>query len=255
MPDIRALTGLRFWAAFSIILHHLLLGIVPRGTPFETMLVACGSLGMTAFFVLSGFIIHYNYHGKVSTFSIRSFWEFFAARISRLYPLYFVLFMLDATTATRRLNWFGFSFIFVFFLTMTQSWFYFPGGLLPLGFNRFSVSWSVSTEMLIYSTYPALLFLLLKDRSNQATKIAWVVGMIVATSLMLARMNVMPGTIDDVALAVFGWWARKSGADYTFSLWFTFYSPYMRFFEFTIGTLACHLNLARAEVHLKQKEK
>lgn len=248
MPDIPALTGLRFWAAFSIILHHLLISIVPRDTPFETMLVACGSLGMTTFFVLSGFIIHNNYHYKVSDFSIRSYWEFFVARFSRLYPLYLALLLLDVTTAERRLNWFGFTFILTFFITMTQSWIYLPGGLLPLGFHRSSVSWSVSTEMLIYAAYPALLWVLLKDRSSHTARIVWVLASILGISLALACLNTIPDMIDSLALRTFGWWARQVGEQYTFSIWLMFYSPYMRFFEFSIGALACHLFLTRRDM-------
>jgi peptidoglycan/LPS O-acetylase OafA/YrhL len=64
--NLPALTGLRFFAALYVILFHFDLR-----TPFNFLpgflheLVAAGRLGVTLFFVLSGFILTFSYMNKV----------------------------------------------------------------------------------------------------------------------------------------------------------------------------------------------
>src|SRR5579863_9108994 len=62
--ELPALTGLRFVAAFSVLLAHSA-SILMRSyeTPGSAVfwLKQGSGLGMTLFFVLSGFVIHYNY--------------------------------------------------------------------------------------------------------------------------------------------------------------------------------------------------
>ena len=66
--DVPALTGLRFVAAFSVLIGHGFSWILhnhetPGGVVFWVSQIA--GLGMTLFFVLSGFVIHYNYGNLV----------------------------------------------------------------------------------------------------------------------------------------------------------------------------------------------
>ena len=44
---------------------------------------------MPLFFVLSGFVIHYNYAESIQTGGASALLNFFSARFARLYPLYF----------------------------------------------------------------------------------------------------------------------------------------------------------------------
>jgi hypothetical protein len=46
---------------------------------------------MTLFFVLSGFVIHYNYAASIERDGARGIANFFVARFARLYPLYIVV--------------------------------------------------------------------------------------------------------------------------------------------------------------------
>jgi peptidoglycan/LPS O-acetylase OafA/YrhL len=67
-PPIPSLTGLRFIAAFSVLFAHALPKIfpLPEGSVllnFYTLLESVSAEGMSLFFVLSGFVIHYNYSG------------------------------------------------------------------------------------------------------------------------------------------------------------------------------------------------
>ena len=72
--EVPALTGLRFVAVFSVLLAH---GVTILLANYETPLgviywLKQGSgFGMTLFFVLSGFVIHYNYSTLLKTKGLR----------------------------------------------------------------------------------------------------------------------------------------------------------------------------------------
>ena len=86
--SIDELTGLRGIAALLIILHHvLLLYPILRSYPIARSLGCFGYMGMDLFFVLSGFVICYNYAEKIKVNPKKGILEFFVARIARLYPL------------------------------------------------------------------------------------------------------------------------------------------------------------------------
>lgn len=85
-PHLRALTGLRFVAAFQVLAYH---GLAPNAaSPFwMRSLVGSGYVGVGLFFVLSGFVLTYTYHDSLrdGTATRR---EFLAARVARIYPVY-----------------------------------------------------------------------------------------------------------------------------------------------------------------------
>jgi peptidoglycan/LPS O-acetylase OafA/YrhL len=88
------LNGLRFWAAFFVILHHVEQFKLWQGLPnlFKTnFFESIGHQGVALFFVLSGFLITYlllaeyekTHHIAVKNFYIR--------RILRIWPLYYLI--------------------------------------------------------------------------------------------------------------------------------------------------------------------
>ena len=82
-----ALDGLRFMAAMLVAGGHYV-SIFSQGKA-SGMITTLTGLGMTLFFVLSGFVIHYNYCGTIpKAGGIRAF---AIARFARLYPLYVAL--------------------------------------------------------------------------------------------------------------------------------------------------------------------
>src|SRR5580704_2443077 len=93
-PDVPALTGLRFLAAFSVLLAHGLAATaanntLPQGVVY--WLMQASGFGMTLFFVLSGFVIHYNYARLVTDGGVRGIAAFLWARFARLYPLFLLM--------------------------------------------------------------------------------------------------------------------------------------------------------------------
>src|SRR6266446_4521409 len=72
------LTGLRFFAAMSVLIYH-----------FYGLEVLNGHYGVILFFVLSGFLITYlllEEHDMYGTISLR---QFYIRRILRIWPLYY----------------------------------------------------------------------------------------------------------------------------------------------------------------------
>jgi peptidoglycan/LPS O-acetylase OafA/YrhL len=89
-PEIPSLTGLRFYAAALVLWAHTVGAfLVPADVPVLRSSSSVGLLGTTLFFVLSGFVIHYNYSSSLSTLTPRALYSFVVARFARLYPLFF----------------------------------------------------------------------------------------------------------------------------------------------------------------------
>jgi hypothetical protein len=171
--ELRALHGLRFLAAFCILFSHAcgwLANFKDTRTVFnygEFFTV----YGMPLFFVLSGFVIHYNYSRLFSTMRLRwAILEFLGARFARLYPL-FICFFLVGLAVDGVLQWYydrelNLLLVMTHYLTLTQSWVYivlFGDRLLLDG--PFGLSWSLSTEFFFYVTYIVLVLLVARMRS------------------------------------------------------------------------------------------
>jgi len=144
-----ALTGLRFFAALLIVVHHL------QGQLWLPQLSAHFAFagGVSFFFVLSGFILHYNYRDKTSSIP----WpEFMGMRFFRLWPahvaaLCYVFFLAPAWWT----NWISanmspLQFGQVLFLMQSIT----PDAKTFYAIN--SVSWSISTELFFYMAFPLL---------------------------------------------------------------------------------------------------
>jgi peptidoglycan/LPS O-acetylase OafA/YrhL len=149
--QLNALTSLRFFAAAMIVLTHA----HPIFGSFGIAEAAPLGQGVSFFFVLSGFILAYNYRDFSRDGSIA---RFLVARFARVWPLHLVtcviwiglIFHFDRYTyfggevgATRLLA----------NLTLLQSWV--PLKLWALSFN--GVSWSISNEMFFYLLFPAFI--------------------------------------------------------------------------------------------------
>jgi peptidoglycan/LPS O-acetylase OafA/YrhL len=88
--DLPALTGVRFLAAWYVVMFHALPGLARRYPVPKWMATffSNGYLAVGLFFVLSGFILAYTYEGQIDAVgSRRRFWE---ARFARIYPVYFL---------------------------------------------------------------------------------------------------------------------------------------------------------------------
>ena len=137
-PDIPALTGLRFFAAFSVVVAHGTVQLLKFEEPPTLIdrLPQLSAFGMTLFFVLSGFVIHYNYRKKVTEQGLNGMAGFMWARFARLYPLYLFMLVLDVLLGRKLMvfvadNADGFQDVLgslPYYLLLVQSWFYVPFG-------------------------------------------------------------------------------------------------------------------------------
>jgi peptidoglycan/LPS O-acetylase OafA/YrhL len=260
ITEIPALTGLRFVAAFSILLGHT----VEWTSPFTTdtpifHITAISIYGMPLFFVLSGFVIHLNYarHFQQQSFPVATS-VFFVARFARLYPLY-LFFFVFGLISDFTFHWIGefpddFLKLLGYGLTMTQSWVY----ILVINKrllleNAFGLGWSVSTEWFFYIAYLGLVFLLLRLKTARASLIcagAFSFGCFVA----LIEANAHYHGILALATKYIPGATMQATATTSFYRWFFYYSPYIRVLEFVLGCLTAQLYVQLAARHASDGE-
>jgi len=247
LAGIPALTGLRFVAAATVLIAHALPNIIPlpqNQTPSltYTLLVALSGQGMTLFFVLSGFVIHYNYADQIQRQAASGLFNFFVARFARLYPLYIaclsfeILLKYSYATLPNSL-----AEMLPYYATLTFSWFYVPVGDNALIYQLgpiAAVAWSISTEWFFYLVYPLICYgLFLLPRSRDKFRAA--VGVCVVATCTIVSLGHFATPINNFAVERFGPVA-DIGTHWqdSFLRWLISFSPYSRIFEFTLGCLA-----------------
>ena len=164
--EVRALTGLRGVAAVLIAAYHFIGSGVLGVSSFY--------LGVDLFFILSGYVLAYNYPNVFSfLISARSFGDFLYKRIARIYPAY--LFFTSIYIIKLILNIHN-SQASASFLTakniignaaLLTSW---GLGITPI----VQPSWSISAEMFCYLLFPFLMLAL--ARRPRATGIVMLAG-------------------------------------------------------------------------------
>lgn len=197
-PHLAPLTSLRFFAAALVVFEHYF------GFRY-------GHAGVSFFYVLSGFILAYNYGGRLS--SPGALRAFFAKRIARLYPIHVLTLVAALPPALlidfrQHLAWAPPAFLANLFLLQS----FVPEKLVYFGFN--SVSWSISDEAFFYAVFPIAGAILCKSRSAAV----WI-GL-AALWLALASLAV-------------AW--RQIGLDPTYEHWFFYINPLVRLTEFVAG--------------------
>lgn len=170
-----ALTGLRFWLAMWVILHHIcgkgmmLEAWINATLPaFAVRIVHGGYLAVQTFFVLSGFVLARTYaHAR---WNRKSLGRFFTARFARIYPVYFVSLIVVSPFIIEMLGRPSFSWaqrgqLLTDYLLVLQGW----RGSLGVGWN--TPAWSLSCEFFFYLWFPVL-FVLLRNARWKAIAVA-----------------------------------------------------------------------------------
>lgn len=246
-----ALDGLRFVAALCVMLPHVALSIIKISPPppLLSSFATLAGLGMTLFFVLSGFVIHYNYHALCSENGTSGVRAFAVARLSRLYPLYIVLVLYDLYFAYRQYpsNLIHAYEALAYYLPLVQAWSYESLGehslIYQFGYLS-AVTWSISVEFFFYIAYAAVLHRL--GRLSRLSVLAAIgIAAFIATlaALYVAELNI--GPINSWAAASFGPIADiATGFQDSFVRWLTYFSPYARLMEFILGCIAAQAYIA-----------
>ena len=221
---IEGLTGLRFYAALIVAVSHF-----PQLIPIDGAQLALerqGAAGVTIFFVLSGFVLTYNYFETFAA-ATRGAGTFLRARLARIWPINVVALVVVTplviwwATAPSALSW-------VVNLFMLQA-------LLPMkAMNTWNIpAWSVSCELVFYCAFPFF--------------VCWVLGRVRRARRLLALAGAL------FAVQVIGFCAvalladrqlsqsGKSAEDITLMLERLKFFPGLRMWEFFIG---CVVGLA-----------
>jgi peptidoglycan/LPS O-acetylase OafA/YrhL len=237
-PHIASLDGLRFIAAGTVLFSHgyfyiLLFQQNSAITAYNAPLVALANIGMTLFFVLSGFVIHYNYGSSVALpGGVRAF---FVARFARLYPLFLLVFVISTVEAFRttdgKVDNLG---PIPLYLTFTQTWWFWIFGARTASeaySNATGLMWSLSSEAFFYLSYPLLAPVLRRLAGTRLVVIGCIVALIGAG--LAYEITAYRGHLNNWAALYTGNPTAAQG----FSHWLVYNSPWIRIFEFLIGAV------------------
>jgi len=206
--EIRQLTGARFIAALWVVLYHfqlMIFGLVPELRPVGFLFDA-GYLAVDLFFVLSGYIIAYQYlaafpRGRGVPGQYR---RFLIKRLARIYPLQFVtLLIVIAVIVTGVLL--GVTIPYPENFTV---WGAFQDLLLIHGWEPFPhqgwnfPAWSLSAEWFAYLLFPAVALLITVVRRRRLWLLLLLAGCVAVEGLgawLLPSFNGMPHPLVRVA--------------------------------------------------------
>jgi len=220
---IEGLTGLRFFAALAVVLFHAL----PHwpGPVLDQLwrMTHLGSLGVSLFFVLSGFILFYVYEPAFASgrFSVR---PFLVARLARVYPVYLLGLLISLRGFTA-----------VLLPSVAEQGVAAPplhaAFLAPLVLQAWDPNtacvwncpgWSLSNEAFFYLLFPVI----------GAAVARWAARPLGAALALACFAALLPCLV----YAWSGYPTSDAGSDnaYLFALW---YFPVLRMPEFAIGVL------------------
>ena len=222
--NIVGLTGLRFYAAAIIVYCHAVGAyFVPLDVHALKETYRLGNLGMTLFFVLSGFVIHYNYGESIARCRFGALWSFAVARFARLYPLYFASLILTFAFLRDAFHDPEFRTALPYYLTLTQDWRNISVNGRELANIYVGGAWSISAEVMLYLAYIPLARAITLLHTVRTILLAVGLILIGATGFNLLRV----------------WFGYVEYYDF-------YLSPYCRFPEFLLGTLTAALYMRRA---------
>jgi peptidoglycan/LPS O-acetylase OafA/YrhL len=235
-PDdnfINPLTGLRFVAAVTVAIGHAAPSL--RDDWLGHLVAQVASIGMTLFFVLSGFVLWFTYADRMLKSPSATLRDFAVARFARLYPMYVLVVVVITGYLVIRRNQDPAALVFV--LTMTQAWFpVFNGTMLAAAISSLEHLWSISVELFFYLLFPLICFSF--GRIERISTLAWV--------------SLLNFVVFAIAIA----WCFSDGdvflrtlvpsLDHDGMAWLTYYSPYLHVSQFLAGCLTAQIYMKLA---------
>jgi peptidoglycan/LPS O-acetylase OafA/YrhL len=141
---ISQLTFTRFLAAVSIVIYHAHSNIYPFNLGFLKTIFNNANVGVSYFFVLSGFVMIIAY-GKNKSIKIIPK-SFYLNRVARIYPVYLIALALTIITRIKNDE--------IHFMNLSLQIFALQAWYPPAVLNLNSPGWSLSVEVLFYLTFP-----------------------------------------------------------------------------------------------------
>lgn len=209
---LNQLTGLRYFAALLVFLSHC---AWEGKSQFIQTLFKEGYVGVSFFFVLSGFVLSYSYGDRLKQGTL-SKGKYLALRLARVMPMHiatatpFLLFALhkgQAEPLKSLLN-----------LCLLQSWI--PSS--PWYYSLNAPSWSLSDELFFYTTFIGLVFFSLRQK--------------IQLLCALFSCVFVSGLVCTVYLSEI-----KLLGERTFANWLFYVFPGFRLLEFVVGMIVFEL--------------
>ena len=186
--NLPSLTGLRGIAALWVLSYHAMLALQRLDSPLAIpvgVFGRAGYLGVDVFFVLSGFVIAYNY-GDDRKWTPATYGSFLWKRLARIYPVHlagialFGLFLLSIPEGTKVVSHKLPGLIAS--LALVHAW------SVPVQGTWNSVSWSVSLEWAAYLAFPAIALVAGQLRSTKVI-VGVVAGLFLALFLVVTSVS------------------------------------------------------------------
>lgn len=234
-----SLTGLRFLAALAVFCFHITLSSSPippndainpfadRGLAggLEQLFSKAGYIGVSFFFVLSGFVIAWSYrpgepHG--------AFWR---RRLVKIFPNHLVMWVLAMVLFAAAITSPS---AYVTNLFLVNS--FVPDAATYVAVNP--PSWTLCSELLFYLSFPFLFALVLKVPPRH---LWWGAGAMVAGAFAVAAITQLVVTESPVSPLT---------PVSTTQFWFGYIFPVPRMFEFMLGAFLARLVLAGARLRM-----
>ncbi|UOR06755.1 acyltransferase [Hymenobacter aerilatus] len=174
---------MRFFFAIMVFWSHIQFfdqAMYPGYNKLYNNVLSEGYIGVGFFFILSGFILSYNYDDKIINRKI-SFKKFWVARIARIYPLHIagsimaILIIVNSVKssadffATPALS------VSIFLSNITLLHSFIPDVKYFFSYNW--VSWSISDELFFYIVFPFIIYFFVKNKL--LIKFGWVLYLLI----------------------------------------------------------------------------
>ncbi len=224
-PPLPALTGLRTILAVNVMFFHF----TPPHPEFLTPVIGNAYVFVGFFFLISGFVLAYNYADRPRLEKRR----FYLARLSRVYPTYLLVLLLSLP------------FLAIEWQAHTHREFFWGLVLTPLALQGWipglatfwnTVGWTLPAELMLYLLFPFLLTAIGRQSSRLGTPlrlgvaigVVWLIGITPHFIYFLTNPDHLP--------------AQANRFTYAFWLRALKYSPAAYVCTFTAGVLLARLH-------------
>jgi peptidoglycan/LPS O-acetylase OafA/YrhL len=229
MPRFNNLTAARFVAAILVYMHHSKEEYGTISIEFIKNFIANGYIGVSFFFILSGFVLASSNLKKMEKFTIRGTLSFYWKRISRIVPLWLFVslpFVVEGLVKDTPGIW--------QFVTFSQAW----SSDMAVAFGFLAVAWTLSVEMFFYAVFPLI-----------AAGLRWTKGVtpgpvLVIVGLAIPAAGFLYFWVHSAQAALLPWQTNSS------HYWLYRYPP-MRFGEFLTG-IGIYLCISRGAIRLSR---
>jgi peptidoglycan/LPS O-acetylase OafA/YrhL len=188
-PPLPALTGIRTLLALAIILFHFTPPHLGLLYPF----IDNGYVFVGVFFLISGYVLTYNYADRAKTLIKREFW---LARFSRLYPVYLLVLIISLPMVQDEWHarphaefWQG----IVLTPFVLQGW----SPSVATFWN--TVAWTLTSECVLYAAFPWLIRLPWPKKPAQLALLLitlWIIGLVPHSLYLYLNPDHIVGPVD-----------------------------------------------------------